>query len=316
MKQLGLAVLNYESGKDVFPVAFRPNWPGNNPTGNPPCGTDTTGSCNSITDVTICQKLVDLDGDGNFNELETKHSLQTFMLSFLERQTVYLRVALKSDWNNNGNNLRKTSASITVPGPMRTDISEFICPTAESRPEKFTTDYTVMVDIDDDAYCTDVEDTGLARTRRNVDSLVGMLTDKAITTSSVSDGLSHTIMFVESAGRPFYYEKGEFICEASETASDCPPTTSSDKFMTRNDWAWGSDEVYSVFGGSPTADKADCGITSVMNCDNFDQIYSFHSGGANIVFGDGSVNFLNESIDVDVIISMITRGANDTVESL
>jgi prepilin-type processing-associated H-X9-DG protein len=50
-----------------------------------------------------------------------------------------------------------------------------------------------------------------------------------------------------------------------------------------------------------------------MNCDNFAEIYSFHTGGANMLFGDGSVSFIGENTDVDTFVSLITRAAEDVV---
>ena len=50
-----------------------------------------------------------------------------------------------------------------------------------------------------------------------------------------------------------------------------------------------------------------------MNCSNYDEIYSFHVGGANFLFGDGSCTFLTESLDVDIFVSLFTRAGDDIV---
>ena len=49
-----------------------------------------------------------------------------------------------------------------------------------------------------------------------------------------------------------------------------------------------------------------------MNCDNYKGVYSFHSGGCNIAFGDGSVQFIKDDVAADTFVSFITRGAADT----
>jgi prepilin-type processing-associated H-X9-DG protein len=36
-------------------------------------------------------------------------------------------------------------------------------------------------------------------------------------------------------------------------------------------------------------------------------VYSFHPGGANAVFGDGSVHFIQQSIDIRTVAKLITR---------
>jgi len=324
MKQLGLAVLNYESAKDKFPVAFKPKWPGHGATGSPLCGTDNVGGCGSIGTIDICENWVDgNDGDDppRPDRRESSHFILTYLLPYMERQAIYQRVSFgpagesRRDWNHTDNFRPNEPGSLK---PMNNEIADFLCPSAESRQLAYATDYTVMVDIDDDAYCTDIEGANLARTRRNVDALVGMLTDTNATTSKIADGMSHTIMFVESGGRPFYYAKREQVCEAAVDGSeDCPPGATNT--MRQKDWHWASPDVYSWFGGGPEADSyrnPDCPITSVMNCDNYDQIYSFHPSGANFLLGDGSVTFLAETIDVDVIVSYITRGAGDSIEEL
>jgi prepilin-type processing-associated H-X9-DG protein len=43
-----------------------------------------------------------------------------------------------------------------------------------------------------------------------------------------------------------------------------------------------------------------------INCTN-QQVYSFHPGGANVVFADGSVHFLNAGIDIRVFARLVTR---------
>ena len=44
-----------------------------------------------------------------------------------------------------------------------------------------------------------------------------------------------------------------------------------------------------------------------MNCINDKEIYAFHSGGANILMGDGSVRFLKATVHLDVVLQLLTR---------
>jgi prepilin-type processing-associated H-X9-DG protein len=54
-----------------------------------------------------------------------------------------------------------------------------------------------------------------------------------------------------------------------------------------------------------------CPLTTVMNCDNYKGVYTFHLGGCNVVLGDGSVTFVKEDVDEDTFVSLITRAAAD-----
>src|SRR5262249_7287056 len=53
-------------------------------------------------------------------------------------------------------------------------------------------------------------------------------------------------------------------------------------------------------------------FTQAINCTNNNAIYAFHPGGANILFGDGSVRFLRETTSI-FIVSAITTAANGEV---
>ena len=60
----------------------------------------------------------------------------------------------------------------------------------------------------------------------------------------------------------------------------------------------------------------------VINCTNGrtapftqGQLYSFHTGGLNVLWGDGSVRFLKDSTTPAVLAAMITRAGGEVVPS-
>jgi prepilin-type processing-associated H-X9-DG protein len=59
----------------------------------------------------------------------------------------------------------------------------------------------------------------------------------------------------------------------------------------------------------------ECGGGQMMNCHNNNEIYSFHNGGCNFAFGDGSVHFIQENIDPEEFVSLFTRAASDIVKT-
>ena len=48
-----------------------------------------------------------------------------------------------------------------------------------------------------------------------------------------------------------------------------------------------------------------------MNCTNDSELYSFHNGGSQFLFADGSVHFLSQNIDGQSFIALLTRDRSD-----
>ena len=65
--------------------------------------------------------------------------------------------------------------------------------------------------------------------------------------------------------------------------------------------------------GRVPASGTTSGGRCVINCTNWAEIYAYHSGGTNVLFGDGSVRYLTASIDPMIVIALVTRGAGDVV---
>jgi len=309
MKQIGLAILNYESSKKELPLAYTPNW----------TGAQYKGPCNAGTGFGV--------GYQNCSNCEFEHFILTLILPYMEQQAIYDQIDLKKSWydttTNAGGTSNRTATSVDVP--------DFLCPSVEARPGKYATDYFTLVTISWSDYCTDVEGgpqlTSQVRARNK---LAGMLTDLPNPVRKVSDGLSSTFMFFESAGRPNQYDRnrqligempprtrGGSLPWGSPPAgcSACPPATNPPTVQIPHaDTQWADDRVYAVWGN--VFNPALCPITSIMNCDNYSEIYSFHPGGAIVLFGDASADYLSETVNIDTFISLFTAGAEDVVGEL
>jgi prepilin-type N-terminal cleavage/methylation domain-containing protein/prepilin-type processing-associated H-X9-DG protein len=286
MKQLGLAILNYESAQKKLPPGYTPAFSGSQASG--PCG--SSGTYNN--------KPVGL----------TRHFVLTFVLPYMEQQALFDRIDLNRDWFDTATNSKGTiNRDVT-----KVDIPDLLCPSAENRPETYTTDYFVIVDIHDANYCADVEGGAkLTNQKRSREKLTAMLYDLPNPIRKVTDGVSKSIMLIESAGRPNLYDSSR-----REYAKMWDPSPGGDRAMPGQatsskgtDYQWADERVYALWG---TNFGGKCPLTSIMNCDNYSEPYSFHTSGCNILMGDGAVQFLSEDTSVDTWVSMLTAAADDT----
>jgi prepilin-type N-terminal cleavage/methylation domain-containing protein len=264
MKQIALAVLNYETNRKVLPLAYTPN----------NSSAQRYGACNGVLPPTKLK--------ANPSNKLAKHFFLTLILPYIERQSQYDSIKLNLDYSDPAN----------APA-VNQDVKEFMCPSADTRKAVYATDYTTLVTIDPIIYCRFIEGAGFASKKRNVEKLAGFLGDLPVKSAHVTDGLSNTFMLFESAGKPNHYINGVL------NPDDPVPAA---KFR------WASNTAYDVLGSS---NQTTCPVKTLMNCDNYHEVYSFHPGGALFAFGDGSVDFVRNDIDLDTFVSLFTRAARD-----
>jgi prepilin-type processing-associated H-X9-DG protein len=118
----------------------------------------------------------------------------------------------------------------------------------------------------------------------------------------ITDGTSNTILVAELAGRPWHFVKEKQQNGPSTLGSGIASVTApySDRKYTQppwSDWGSGPSNAFAFFDGTGTEGRVAVGSVAVcaVNCNNVVGIYAFHSNGANVLLGDGSVQFLTES---------------------
>jgi prepilin-type processing-associated H-X9-DG protein len=212
-------------------------------------------------------------------------------------------------------------------------IKTFVCPTtplagtARSNGEGLgAIDYMygAVSDIDEGTRSR-VSGTGTASYRGR---FFGMLTAEGSTIAQCSDGSSNTFLLLEDAGRahPLVANLG-----AGSARSSPVPTpghsVAGDGIASnaRRVYCWADPDAATngVSGpskslgnktakinnnASPIGGPPEC-RWSVNNCGPNDEPFSFHSGGINACFGDGSVRFVRDSIDALVLKALV--GAMD-----
>jgi prepilin-type N-terminal cleavage/methylation domain-containing protein len=105
----------------------------------------------------------------------------------------------------------------------------------------------------------------------------------------VTDGLSNTIFVVERAGQGEHWVQGK------------PAGAQNPNSMFKAFWAGPSSLQFSSIVPDPAnpASTSPPGLC-FLNCSNYSNPYSFHSGGIQFSMLDGSVHFLSENVSWDV----------------
>jgi prepilin-type N-terminal cleavage/methylation domain-containing protein/prepilin-type processing-associated H-X9-DG protein len=176
----------------------------------------------------------------------------------------------------------------------------------------------------------------------------GMLKQGMTRIAEVTDGTSNTIAFAEDAGRdPRYlspyteqYWNGVITRQAAMAVINPNDPGPADGYTSwRRFWRWAdSDSGYGVSGtpnntsGNINAIGNIGGATGVVlahaatawatsdpsagsNAANNDEIASFHPGGANILFGDGHVAFLKNSVSPTTMRGLVTLSGGEVLSS-
>jgi prepilin-type processing-associated H-X9-DG protein len=238
-------------------------------------------------------------GIQNENDSRIKHHILSFLLPFLEQQHLHDQIDFGKHWFDN------EATKIRLP--------IYLCPESPkqfqyNKNEYFTGDYTVAEQIQrTEGKIKLLFDNGIVTQRNGSYGLYGMLqppertiNSKVITIVvsivSVTDGMSNTIMFSECAARPFEYQIGRQFVEST--------TSIPERKKSGADWSSNRAPFY-------IRESCGSGGTQLFNCTNQNEIYSFHIGGANFCYGDGSVHFLSETIHPEIFISTFTAYAGD-----
>jgi prepilin-type processing-associated H-X9-DG protein len=130
--------------------------------------------------------------------------------------------------------------------------------------------------------------------------------------ASITDGTSNTLIVSECAGRPAGYDGSRRIYFY---APDNLPVDGVIEPVSAAGGAWADPFTYARLVGAQGKTGGLRGGTCMVNCTSDDEIYAFHPGGANALFGDGSVHFLKETIAARIVASLVTRGGGEIVGS-
>ena len=248
-------------------------------------------------------------------------SVQTRLLPYLEQDNIFK--ALRIDLSNvDPENLAPTWGTNTALAGTNSKLNAFICPSTPERPSDYCqyfqlvglpgsgpmyagpTDYSAprglhssLLNCMNAGLSTPVPSAGA--NDRGMLGTSDPVNKQLVSFAEVTDGLSNTICFVEIAGRQRLYYKGG--ATGGSTFFDGGLTLNSGWVDVNNNFRPG---VRSFDGSLPRplpAGAAPGSGCSVINVYNGDGLYAFHTGGCNVLMGDGSVSFMKESTTPAVI---------------
>jgi prepilin-type processing-associated H-X9-DG protein len=221
-----------------------------------------------------------------------RHSWAVFVLPFIEQGNVSKLYDINSDWASTANQVAR-----------ETQLKAFVCPSAPGGTgrmnAKTVNGIAILAAAGDYApnngYGSALESAGLVDVTPGANRAGVLQVNQSWSIPEIPDGTSNTLLLSEDAGRPDRHQNGKMISAGTQT-----------------DGGWADHDCEYVTHGF-TAD----GITSPgpchTNCSNNNEVYSFHTGGANHVFADGSVRYIPTSMDIRVFVKLLTRAGQDIV---
>jgi prepilin-type N-terminal cleavage/methylation domain-containing protein len=216
------------------------------------------------------------------------HSWSPFLLPYIEQEAVFRQYSLAVNWNNAANQ-----------AAIANQINVFLCPSTPGGNNRVCTGGGVNNPPSDyapnNAYSSALATAGFCDV---VPDYTGILqVNRCYSIPEVRDGTSNTILLSECAGRPDRWVLGKLVTVGGG-----------------QDGGWANrDNEYIVHGAAAngTTSPGPCHT----NCNNGNEVYSFHQGGANHVFADGSVHFIREGMDIRQFVKFVTRQAGDVTPS-
>jgi prepilin-type N-terminal cleavage/methylation domain-containing protein/prepilin-type processing-associated H-X9-DG protein len=129
--------------------------------------------------------------------------------------------------------------------------------------------------------------------------------------SAVTDGLSNTIFMSECGGKPVGHNRRRQIYMSEVNGL---PVDGSIEPVSSGGGAWGDMFCYSALAGGKCDDSGQRLGPCMINATSNNEIYAWHTGGANVLMGDGSVRFLKDTTTPTVIIALVTRAGGEVVD--
>jgi prepilin-type N-terminal cleavage/methylation domain-containing protein/prepilin-type processing-associated H-X9-DG protein len=314
LKQLGLALHNYESAYGRFPAAW-------NVLGQPdPAVPQTYALPSPTTGATPNPAIVGA-------------SVFVLILPYLEQNNVYQQVDVTKSFFNPANMPPTNLAYSTV-------LKVFLCPSA---PGPGAIDYSAELAQSFSNFGVILNyPPGLIFGRTDYAPDAGMSADipgininagasiivqppaQPVRFADITDGTSNTIMLAEDAGRPGWYGSNGLVAADGFTPVLGAYTGGPNGPAPQGGGAWADPLNYFATNG---ADPSGSGTAAGGNfdgipaapwscangCSNDSEMFGFHTGGSNVCFGDGSVRFVKNGLTMNQMQALLSRAGGEVI---
>ncbi len=327
LKQIGLGLHNYESSNSAFPPGGESTnftgtmaYPNYSMTVTCAIAAGTNNGCTQFVDggwSTLARLLPQMEGNSQFNSLN-------FAVGY-----------------NDASGVNYTGASSA--------INSFLCPSAarlnqskdgidstDAMSTKFNsgygyTDYgaTVYTDISPIGVGGGNAADAAVPQRNRATRANGLLKQGCTRIAECTDGTSNTIAVGEDAGRDERFLSPYTQIDTGKGAGGdgrgVGPAGGGS--VARRYWRWAEpDAAFGVSGapnnkfrpmnevgtfGSPPGALNTAGNNAGAN----DELFSFHPGGVNCLFGDGSVRYIKSTVAVITLRALVTLNGNEVIDA-
>lgn len=282
-----------------------------------------------------------------------RYSALTQLLPYIDLQNLWDDYDPTKNWSSNtanafGHKVSNLSIGATV-------VPTFACPSSTDPrrldgnqqdnpwvPEVAITDYSPVTAVDQRLVDNGFAEVGLTPAQTADANQAGqsaargagiLIKNGRPRLADVTDGLSNTILFVESAGRPYLYQGRSKIRIGDDVGSNPHYVNGGGWARPASDFAIdGATQDGTQVGALTTTD-----VLYAINRTNGDdvtlnggyvganggyyyygtegsgEVYAFHPSGANVAFGDGSVRLLDQDIAIRTFAALVTRAGGEQV---
>jgi prepilin-type N-terminal cleavage/methylation domain-containing protein/prepilin-type processing-associated H-X9-DG protein len=293
LKQLSLAMVNYHDANNAFPAAMYdtvvPRW---NPTGK-------------------------------------HHSWRAYTLAYIEQGSLQSLYDYTQDWFADQSTGKGNIAAATV------QVKTFQCPSTPARATTTasawnggppatvtfpaaagTTDYDTMNGTKEYVYATVNGLTCAASSCKEYTdrSRGAMYKNQPTTILGITDGTSNTLMVVECSARPLVYVNRTAVTATPYPGGSDPVPNNQGICYLDSEGPFsldGADANGVLWPKNSTAAANVATYAAPFNRTNYNEAYSFHTGGMNVAFCDGHVQFVRDSVSLQTFANIISRSGGE-----